>query len=222
MTYEGEFCVVFDLDGTLVNTAPIIKKIIMLMIYKRGGSYNKLKNIDYFFQIGGKKLMHAAFKDLGYKKNEDLKEFRNILNKTFIPPQYIYLGIKDLLFNLKKRGISMAVCSNKPTKLSIKTLDNVGLLSYFKFVQGSEIDLEKKPQTDLLFKLSNNLNSRNLVLIGDGEVDQETAHNFRIDYIHLGHGYGELNSKLRLPVANYDILNKTNNSSLIKILENRM
>jgi len=68
MTYEGEFCVVFDLDGTLVNTAPIIKKIIMLMIYKRGGSYNKLKNIDYFFQIGGKKLMHAAFKDLGYKK----------------------------------------------------------------------------------------------------------------------------------------------------------
>ena len=195
------FCV-FDLDGTLINTAPTTIKVLNEMLIERGGVIHESKDFDRFLSTGGKDIVGAV---LGCNSNDlegDIVEFRSRLSNITIPKSDIYSGITELLSRLQKHGNRLAVCTNKPQNLALKTLDDVGLLDFFEIIIGSSETHKSKPDTEMLDLIQYQFACKksSMVCIGDSEIDQEMAHNACVDYVHLTHGYGSVNTKISMPI----------------------
>lgn len=192
---------VFDLDGTLVDTAKTTHHVLSGMIEARGGKPQSMPPIANLLSFGGEVLIKSVLGPFSNQTNDDLIEFRQRLLQIPIPEADIYSGIKHLLQILIDKKYVLAVCTNKPQILAEKTLADVGLKSLFSCIVGSTSSIEKKPDIAMLTKIKRILGCRmsDLVLIGDSEVDQETAHNARIPYVHFLHGYGELRSDISQP-----------------------
>ncbi len=172
--------VIFDLDGTLLDTIQDIADSMNTVLRKLG--FPTYKTEDYYYFVGEgmdilcKKVIPEPYNapDLVKKCVEMMKiEYqKNWLNNT-----KSYPGIPELLIDLERRGIKMAVHSNKPdefTKLYIQKL-----LPQIKFsiVIGANPSLPKKPAPDGALYISRELDilPEQFIYLGDSAIDIKTA-----------------------------------------------
>ena len=140
-----KFTVLFDLDGTLVDTAPDLMLAHNHVMKKFGYPTKSLDELKNTVGQGagamiGRSIWSQAKKELTSInekiKNEMTDEFisyygKNILNESTLMP-----GVKDFLNWCKKENISMAVCTNKTEHLAVDLLKKIGIYDYFEYVAG--------------------------------------------------------------------------------------
>ena len=150
-----KFTILFDLDGTLVNTAPDLMLAHNHVMKKYGYGERKLSDIKKLAGRGSKlmliKSMHEVAELSGkIKKTDDVveemtKEFIDFYSKNILKESTLRNGLLDFLTWCKKNSILMGVCTNKQEHLSIDLLKKIKIYHFFDYVAGGNTFNHNKP-----------------------------------------------------------------------------
>lgn len=183
---------IFDLDGTLIDTAEGITKAVNNTLAHFEYPYNYRKEeIIKFLGRGARYLYSCATK----KKEIDEDEF-NYFTIEYVKTQNIskvYPNVEETLVSLYQKGYQLLVFSNKPNgALQFLIKDKLPNI-HFLIIQGNVPEYPPKPNPILLNKIMmvNGLEKENGYYIGDSIVDLETARNANLKSIILKSGYGD-------------------------------
>ena len=201
-----KYTILFDLDGTLVDTAPDLMNAHNHVMKKYGYPTKSTEEIRKLVGKGAgaligrsiwgqaKKEFHSV-NDLKIKKQMS-KDFVNFYGKNIINQSTLITGVKEFLKLCKERNISMAVCTNKQEHLAVDLLKKIGIYDFFEYVAGSNTFDYCKPDprhlTSVIEILSGDL--KKSLMIGDSETDANAAKSASIPLILLENGYTEKNS----------------------------
>ena len=200
-----KFTILFDLDGTLVDTAPDLMKAHNHVMKKFG---YKTKTTDEIRAIVGKgarallgrSIWGEAKKEFGKiedenVKDEMVKEFIDYYGKNIINESKLINGVEEFLKWCSSKKISMGVCTNKQEHLAIDLLKKIKIYDYFEYVAGGNTFEVCKPDPRHLTNIVEILNGdlKKTLMIGDSENDTIPAKEASIPVILLNNGYTEKN-----------------------------
>ena len=188
--------VIFDMDGTLLDTLKGITDSVNLAFEQLGYSVrHDYKTAKHFIGAGALEFVRRAMKgmDITDKQAQEIGEhfldnYLHLQGPLSVP----FPGIIDLLNDLKKSGYYVCIASNKPQHL----LDNVVLDKFpdFKFdaVLGQRNGIPEKPNPYVIEEIEHlfNITNNDCLYIGDSEYDYLTAKNANIDCMIVKYGYG--------------------------------
>jgi phosphoglycolate phosphatase len=203
---KQKFTILFDLDGTLVDTAPDLMLAHNHVMKKFGYPTKSTEDIRNLVGKGagaliGRSLWGQAKKEFSKVldekiKDEMVKEFINFYGKNIINESTLVTGVKDFLIWCKEQKISMAVCTNKQEHLSNDLLKKIGIYDFFEYVAGSDTFDYCKPDprhlTNVVEILDGDL--KKTIMIGDSETDANAGKAAEIPVILLENGYTEKNT----------------------------
>lgn len=187
-------CVIFDLDGTLVNTIDDLAGACNTLIQKYNAPYKwTLEDYKRFVGNGAKKLVFRAFGESLDDQTLDLRyeEFKEIYEKTKLDNAHPYDGIVEQLNILKDMGVKMAVVTNKPDKAAKGMVEHIFGKDYFDFVIGCQdgIPVKPDPTTTKMALEKLGCKAQDAIYFGDSEVDIKTAKNAYIEVVGCSWGY---------------------------------
>ena len=196
---KQKFTVLFDLDGTLVDTAPDLINAHNHVMKKFGYPTKTIDDLKNAVGQGAKAMMakaHGEWKWFDEKiKNEMSDEFISYYGKNILNESTLINGVKDFLKWCKNNNISMAVCTNKTEHLAVDLLKKIGIYDYFEYVAGYNTFEYCKPDprhlTTIIEILEGDKNKS--IMIGDSETDANAAKAAEIPMILLKYGYTEKN-----------------------------
>ena len=203
---KQKFTILFDLDGTLVDTAPDLMLAHNHVMKKFGYPTKSTEDIRNLVGKGagaliGRSIWGQAKKEFSKVlddkiKDEMVKEFINFYGKNIINESTLINGVKEFSKWCKKQNISMAVCTNKQEHLSNDLLKKIEIYDFFEYVAGSDTFDYCKPDprhlTNVVEILDGDLNKT--IMIGDSETDANAAKAAEIPVILLENGYTEKNT----------------------------
>lgn len=196
---EWHEAVVFDLDGTLVDTAPDILAYLNEMLAELGRPGLDSMSVRSMIGDGVKTLLIRGLEASGgMPDNLDIEELfhRYLARYTEEPARRSlpYDGVIDTLDTLQSAGIKMGVCTNKPQQATDRLLARLGLDRYFGSVIGSDTLPMKKPDPGHLLGVLERLHVSPMraVLIGDSETDLKTARAAGTPCILVSFGYTKI------------------------------
>ena len=203
---KQKFTILFDLDGTLVDTAPDLMLAHNHVMKKFGYPTKSTEDIRNLVGKGagaliGRSIWGQAKKEFSKVldakiKDEMVKEFVNFYGKNIVNESTLVTGVKDFLIWCKKQNISMAVCTNKQEHLSNDLLKKIGIYDFFEYVAGSDTFDYCKPDPRHLTNVVEILDGdvKKTIMIGDSETDANAAKAAEIPVILLENGYTEKNT----------------------------
>ena len=203
---KQQFTILFDLDGTLVDTAPDLMRAHNHVMTKFGYPTKSTAEIRNLVGKGAgaligrsiwgqaKKEFHSV-NDLKIK-DQMSKEFVDYYGKNIISESTLINGVKEFLKWCKEQNISMAVCTNKQEHLSNDLLKKIGIYDFFEYVAGSDTFDYCKPDPRHLTSVVEILDGdvKKTIMIGDSETDANAAKAAEIPVILLENGYTEKNT----------------------------
>ena len=194
------YTILFDLDGTLVDTAPDLMDAHNHVMKKFGHKEKKLSDIKSLAGKGAWVMMQRSFrKEIKNEKikKEMTKEFIDFYSKNIDRGSKPINGIMEFLKWAKAKNISMAVCTNKQERLAVDLLKKLKMYEYFEYVAGSDTFSFNKPDprhlTDVVEIIQGNL--KKTIMVGDSEVDGMSAENAKIPFVLVKDGYTEKSTK---------------------------
>ena len=202
---KQKFTILFDLDGTLVDTAPDLMHAHNHVMKKFGYPTKSTEQIRNLVGKGagamiGRSIWGQAKKEFSKVNDEKIKkemvrEFVEFYGKNIINESTLINGVKEFLTWCKQNKISMAVCTNKQEHLSNDLLKKIGIYDYFEYVAGSDTFDYCKPDSRHLTSVVEILDGdlRKTIMIGDSETDANAAKGAEIPMILLEDGYTEKN-----------------------------
>lgn len=182
--------VVYDLDGTLLDTSRDIAKVLNDALREFGLSELPLERVIKIVGGGAEKLVKQAVdKEVDYKKV--LKVFCEKYANNGNGLTSFYDGEEEILQKLSARGIKMAILTNKPHRATMAVFAK--FLAKFGFceVLGQTEYYPVKPDPASLFAILSkmNVNANDCVFVGDGETDVQTARNASMRCVSALWGY---------------------------------
>ena len=194
------YTILFDLDGTIVNTAPDLMAAHNHVMKKYGYAQKKLEDIKSLAGKGAWIMMQRSFKEEikdEKVKKEMTKEFIDFYSKNIDRASVPIKGTIDFLVWAKSKNISMAVCTNKQERLASDLLKKLDMHKYFEYVAGSDTFAFNKPDprhlTDVVEIIGGDL--KKTIMVGDSEVDAMSAHNAKLPFVLVKDGYTEKTEK---------------------------
>ena len=203
---KQKFTILFDLDGTLVDTAPDLMLAHNHVMRKFGYPTKSTEDIRNLVGKGagaliGRSIWGQAKKEFSKVldekiKDEMVKEFVNFYGKNIVNESTLINGVKEFLKWCKEENISMAVCTNKQEYLSNDLLKKIGIYDFFEYVAGSDTFDYCKPDPRHLTNVVEILDGdiKKTIMIGDSETDANAAKAAEIPVILLENGYTEKNT----------------------------
>ena len=203
---KQKFTILFDLDGTLVDTAPDLMLAHNHVMRKFGYPTKSTEDIRNLVGKGagaliGRSIWGQAKKEFSKVidekiKDEMVKEFVNFYGKNIVNESTLINGVKEFLKWCKEQNISMAVCTNKQEHLSNDLLKKIGIYDFFEYVAGSDTFDYCKPDPRHLSSVVEILDGdvKKTIMIGDSETDANAAKAAEIPVILLENGYTEKNT----------------------------
>ncbi len=199
------FTILFDLDGTLVDTAPDLMNAHNHVMKKFGYKTKTTNEIRNLVGKGasvmiGRSIWGQAKREFGQITNKEVKiemvkEFTDYYSKNIANESRLIKGVKDFLIWCKKKNISMNVCTNKQEHLAVQLLKELNLYDYFDYVAGSNTFDYCKPDprhlTNVIEIVQGNI--KKSIMFGDSETDSESAKSANIPFFLLEDGYTEKN-----------------------------
>lgn len=181
MTAKKYKAVMFDLDGTLLDTLGDIHYSINLTMNKLGYAAHTKKEVRSFINYGSKRLIELALPE-DKRDAETIEQTHKIYLENYSKNVCIetkaYDGIQELVSRLKNEGYVLSVVSNKPHG-QVEQLCERFFGGMFSYVSGTGEDRPVKPQKECILLALEQLgiDKDELVYVGDSNVDVKTAHN---------------------------------------------
>lgn len=185
--------IAFDLDGTLVDTAPDLVRALNAVIVPRGLPAVPLADVRAMVGRGARVLLERAHARSGAEMQDGaalVAEFIEIYKADVAAESRAFPGVEDTLAWLKAAGARLSVCTNKPSVLSDLLLAELGLADYFERIVGPERTTAKKPDATHL-RDSLGADFARAALIGDSAPDVGSARAAGLPVIVMSYGYSE-------------------------------
>jgi len=201
-----KYTILFDLDGTLVDTAPDLMNAHNHVMKKYGYPTKSTEEIRNLAGQGagamlGRSIWGQAKKEFGKINDKKIKEemvndFVNFYGKNIVNESTLINGVMEFLKWCKEKNISMAVCTNKQEHLAIDLLKKIGINDFFEYVAGHNTFDYCKPDPRHLTSVIEILGGdvEKSLMIGDSETDANAAKAASIPVILLENGYTEKNT----------------------------
>ncbi|OMP29985.1 phosphoglycolate phosphatase [Mangrovimonas sp. DI 80] len=198
MNFKDKELIIFDFDGTLINSIPDLT----LAINKMLSHYNLLpltiKQVTPFVGNGAKPLVRRSL-ELSMQNNSIsetlMEEAFNIYFSAYkqdtCVDTFMYPGVPDTLNYLDKNGYQMVICTNKPLDFIEPILDKLEIKQFFKYWIGENSLPLKKPNAAPLLHLVDTMNTtiEKSIMVGDSKNDILAAQNANMENIGLSYGY---------------------------------
>lgn len=182
----------FDLDGTLVDSARDIARALSVVAARRGAAPIETVTVRPLVSQGAEVLVRTALADVAGDGAADLAEFRTVLAGQPVDPSIVYSGVDAAIAELSAAGHPMAIVTNKPEALARLLLDGVGLAQYFGAVVGGDTAERAKPDPAPLLHALDALGATaaEAIFIGDSDVDAAAARRCGMPFLLFEGGYG--------------------------------
>jgi phosphoglycolate phosphatase len=185
--------VIFDLDGTLIDSAPAIFAVSNAVLAGLGLPALTLPQVRSFVGKGVPNLVRQLLAASG--EDPDGPLFQRVETalvaryETEVEGNAPYPGVADALVRLAAGGCRLAVCTNKPLRPAEAALAHVGLRDVFDHVLGGDSLPTRKPDPAMLHASHARLGGGPMIYVGDSEIDAETAVNARVPFVLYTEGY---------------------------------
>ena len=189
--------IAFDLDGTLIETAPDLVRVTSEVIATRGHGPVNYKLARSEVGYGSRRMLQTALDAVGDRVSETemdslQKLFLELYANSIDQLSHPYPQVEDTLRTLIALGAELSVCTNKPGWLARPLLEKLKLDHYFTRIIGSDDVPRKKPDPDHIFTAAGHRERSRIVMIGDSWPDMRAAHNARVRSILMTYGYTPL------------------------------
>jgi phosphoglycolate phosphatase len=179
--------IIFDLDGTLVDSASEIHEAAVAVCREHALS---IPSLEYIRTMTGAPP-RLFFLDHGCREanvEARVAEFRAHLAAYAGDPGCVFPSVLPVLEHLHQHSIRISLATTKPSALAANLLERYGLAPYFSHVQGTDPPLQHKPNPDILVACMQRADCDAVVMVGDTIFDVEAAHNACIDSIAVCSG----------------------------------
>ena len=198
--------IIFDLDGTIINTAPDLMHAHNHVMEKFGYSERKLSDIKKLAGRGSKVMLTKSINEIKDFTKIDMnsnnlidgmtKEFVDYYSKNILKESTLKNGLLNFLSWCKNNSISMGICTNKQEHLSIDLLKKIKIYQFFDYVAGGNTFNHNKPDprhlTATLEIMGGNINKT--LMVGDSETDSNASKAANIPFVLIEDGYTEKKS----------------------------
>lgn len=197
--------ILFDLDGTLIDSGPGITNSVAYSLKKYG---IEVLDRTELYKFIGPPLHESYEKFYGFSKEkamEAVEYYREYYRKKGIFENLVYEGIEDLLQKLYDAGKNLTVATSKPEVFAVQILENFNLAGYFTYIAGANLDgtrTDKKEVISYALKACKAADLSKTVMIGDREHDILGAKQAGIASIGVLFGYGSY-EELKTAGADY-------------------
>lgn len=184
--------IIFDLDGTLLNTLEDLRDSLNETLQKHGYETRSLEEVKRFVGNGVKNLIRLSLpedvreEELSLILEEFKKHYKNNMQNKTRP----YDGIMELLLDLHRYGYKLAIVSNK-FDAAVKALAHTYFGELISVAIGETADIKRKPAPDSIFTAVKEAGSElsKAIMVGDSETDVKTAKNAGIPCIGVTWGF---------------------------------
>ena len=200
-----KFTILFDLDGTLIDTAPDLMNAHNHVMKKFGYETKSTDEIRNLVGKGaesmiGRSMWNQAKKELKKIDDEEIKsqmvkEFIDYYGKNIANESRLIKGVSEFLVWCKNNNISMAVCTNKTEHLAVDLLKQIKIYDYFEYVAGYNTFEYCKPDPRHLTSVVEILQGdvKKTIMVGDSETDADSAKAASMPFILVEGGYTDKN-----------------------------
>lgn len=184
--------IIFDLDGTLLDTLDDLKNAVNFALESFGYAPRSREHIRKSIGNGVAKLVERCIPDGSNNPQypECLRRFKEYYSAHYDEDTVPYDGMIDVVVTLKEQGYLLAVATNKIDALAHELIEK-HYQNLFDFILGDIDGVPKKPHPQMIKNILNHfgLEEDEAIYIGDTNVDEETALNSGLDYVLLTYGY---------------------------------
>ena len=182
--------VIFDMDGTLLNTLGDLHSAVNAVMDMYSFPRRTLDEVRRFVGNGVKVLVDLSVPDGtdGETAARVLADFKEYYSLHSMETTSVYPGVAELLRKLKEQGVKTAIVSNKIDP-AVKKLSELFFPGLVGEAIGEKQGIAKKPKPDSVFEAMRILGVKNPVYVGDSEVDVQTAKNAGIDGAFVTWGF---------------------------------
>ena len=191
--------VVFDLDGTLIESLPDIQLATNRTLGDLGLDPLDDKTTRGFVGKGSRHLLTKALLHYGKVPEDEEIDYayvRFLHHYSNAPAEggYVFPGVEDVLEALRDRGHTLAICTNKPHQPTVQVLEAYGIADFFGVIVGGDDVENRKPHPDHLIETTHrlDLDKNDVVFVGDSENDIQASVAADIRSILLTYGYSSL------------------------------
>jgi phosphoglycolate phosphatase len=193
---EKPAAVVFDLDGTLADSAPDIHYSLNAVLNQRGLNSIELSSVTLMIGGGPELLIRRALDELGAAAEageiaELTAEFESAYLQHGNALTKLFPGALECIARLDGHDIPIGLCSNKPEHICDQLLADLEIRKFFVAIQGSGTGLPKKPRPEPLLVILDRLGAKpgQALYVGDSSTDVETARAGEVPVALVKHGY---------------------------------
>lgn len=197
MSFLTDVSICFDLDGTLVDTAPDLVRVTNEVIALEGLSETDYGKARLDVGYGSYALIRNAFARADHAvadarvdelRAHFLTSYENNIDALSQP----YPGVLDVLKDLRRAGARLSVCTNKPGYLARPLMDALDMSRYFERIVGSDDVERNKPYADHIYAAAGHRKRRPIVMIGDSLPDVLSARAAKVPVIVMAYGYSPI------------------------------
>ncbi len=198
MNFKAVDTIIFDLDGTLVDTAPDLTSALNHVLANAGREAVALEEVRHMVGFGARAMIFKGLDLTGGRLPETQIEF---LHRRFLDyyrhnisaHSLQYPGTDVILEAFKAAGKALGICTNKPTALAEQLLEELGLHDYFGAVFGADSVIASKPDPEHLAAVIDSLEGtrKTSLFIGDSEVDLLAGQALGVPVFLMTHGYAQ-------------------------------
>ncbi|PNW29053.1 phosphoglycolate phosphatase [Formosa algae] len=198
MNFKDKDLIIFDFDGTLINSIPDLTLAINKMLTQYNAAPLTIEEVTPFIGNGAKPLVRRAI-ELAMPERDlteaFLKEAFDIYFSAYkeetCKDTFLYPGVLETLQKLKSKGYTLAICTNKPFDFIAPILEALEIKDYFEAWIGEDSLSKKKPDAAPLLHLVERMQTTvaKSVMVGDSKNDILAAQNAKMDSIGVSYGY---------------------------------
>lgn len=188
--------IVFDLDGTLVDTAPDLCGALNWVLEREGRPLVPVEDVRHMVGEGARKLIERGLAASGPTPDaaeieDHVVHFLDHYRRNLSAQSALFPGVEETLDALTGEGAQIAICTNKPEGLAVQLMDELGLGHRFPVILGGDSLPVRKPDPGHLLGTIQRMGAAlsDTVFVGDSHVDVATARAARVPVIAVSFGY---------------------------------